>query len=81
MTPSPKTRYLHVANGTGTTRLIQAAGIPGSISLTETGRAVLAGRQDRVAICGIDRWLGGVHLQTDASIWRWDEARQRIVAP
>ena len=37
-----------------------------SVTLTDSGRAVLAGRQDRIATCGIDRWLGGVHLQGGA---------------
>ncbi len=55
--------------------------LQGSVRLTSTGRAVLAGRQDRVAACGIDRWLGGVHLQTNLNLWRWDEARQRITRP
>ena len=50
----------------------------GSVTLTDTGRAVLAGQQDRVTACGIDRWLGGVHLQSSGTIWRWDESRQRI---
>ena len=50
-----------------------------TITLTETGRAVLAGERDRVAACGIDKWLGGVHLRTGGPLWRWDEARQRIV--
>ena len=49
-----------------------------AVTLTDIGRAVLAGRQDRVATCGIDRWLGGVHLQGDADLWRWDDARHRI---
>jgi hypothetical protein len=50
----------------------------GSVTLTDTGRAVLARRQDRISTCGIDRWLGGVRLQGDVSYWRWDDARQRI---
>jgi hypothetical protein len=50
-----------------------------SLVLTEAGRAVLSGAQDRVALCGIDRWLGGVHLQSNGPIWRWDDARQRIL--
>ena len=53
-------------------------GLGGTVALTETGRSVLAGRLDRVAACGIDRWLGGVHLQRDGPMWRWDEARQRV---
>ena len=49
-----------------------------SITITDSGRAVLAGRQDRIATCGIDRWLGGVHLRADANPWRWDDTSQRI---
>jgi len=50
----------------------------GAMTITDTGRAVLAGRRDKIEACGIDRWLGGVHLQGDAPSWRWDDARQRI---
>ena len=46
--------------------------------LTDTGRSVLSGEQDRIAACGIDRWLGGVHVQGGGPIWRWDDAAQRI---
>jgi hypothetical protein len=49
----------------------------GTVSVTDTGREVLAGRRDRVA-CGLDKWLGGVHLQSGAGdIWRWDGERGR----
>jgi hypothetical protein len=51
----------------------------GIVTVTDTGRSVLSGRQDRVAICGIDRWLGGVHLQNGGRIWRWDGTRQCII--
>jgi len=50
------------------------------IALTDTGRAVLGGRLDRIAACGIDRWLGGVHLERRAPIWRWDDGRKRVMA-
>jgi hypothetical protein len=40
---------------------------------------VLSGELDRIAACGIDRWLGGVHLKDGSRLWRWDDARQRIV--
>jgi hypothetical protein len=50
----------------------------GAVTLTETGRSVLSGRQDRVSTCGIDKWLGGVHLQSGGPVWRWDDTRQRI---
>jgi hypothetical protein len=48
-----------------------------SVALTEAGRAVLAGARDRIATCGIDRWLGGVHLRGQ-DVWRWDDARQQV---
>src|SRR5215471_1138238 len=41
--------------------------------LTETGDAVLAGQVDHVRINDINRWLGGVHLIGNESLWRWDE--------
>ena len=50
-----------------------------SPSLTPAGRAVLDGQTDRVSLCGIDRWYGGVHLHGRAVPWRWDGERQRIV--
>jgi hypothetical protein len=43
----------------------------GKIHVTDTGRDVLAARADHIALNGIDRWLGGVHLTT-AQTWRWD---------
>jgi len=52
----------------------------GSVTITDAGRRVLSGEQDRIAVCGTDRWLGGVHLQGNANLWRWDDTHQRIVA-
>jgi hypothetical protein len=49
------------------------------LTLTDTGRAVLAGEIDRVTHCGIDRWLGGVHLEGRCPTWRWNPETQRIV--
>jgi DNA-binding transcriptional MerR regulator len=51
-----------------------------SFGLTDTGRAVLAGREDRVRAVGIDRWLGGVRVRAPEP-WRWDRAARRVVAP
>ena len=51
----------------------------GTVKTTAFGRAVLAGEQDRVRRCGIDRWLGGVHLAPGAPEWRWDPERDRVV--
>jgi hypothetical protein len=49
-------------------------------ALTETGHAVLAGTEDRVAAVGIDRWLGGVHVR-GPDPWRWDRETRRVVPP
>lgn len=43
-----------------------------TLRLTTTGRNVLAERADHVALNGIDRWLGGVHLSGDDRVWRWN---------
>jgi hypothetical protein len=50
----------------------------GTVRLTDIGLDVLRGQQDRVATCGMDRWLGGVHLQNGSDVWRWDDKRERI---
>lgn len=54
-------------------------GLEGTVMLTEMGRAVLAGQLDKVDACGIDRWIGGVHLRSGGALWRWDETRRRVV--
>ena len=41
---------------------------------------VLAGRADHVALNGIDRWIGGVHLTGADVPWRWDEGTESITA-
>jgi len=33
-----------------------------------------------VALNGIDRWVGGVHLHGEAARWRWDEGTESIVS-
>jgi hypothetical protein len=51
------------------------------VTITEAGRDVIEGRQDAVALNGIDLWRGGVHLVgEDRSPWRWD-ARRETLAP
>jgi hypothetical protein len=49
------------------------------IALTEFGRQVLAGKADAVVFNGIDRWIGGVHLEGYACPWRWSTAEGRVV--
>jgi DNA-binding transcriptional MerR regulator len=50
------------------------------LRLTGPGERVLDGRQDRVALLGLDRWLGGTHL-TPAAAWRWDPAARLLIGP
>ena len=58
----------------------QASGLPaGTIALTRAGREVLEGASDRVAVCGIDRWLGGVHVQGHGRAWRWSARSGHLV--
>ncbi len=81
------TEYVNVL-ATGTVPLIQLAegdalssAVPADSAsaywrqvpvLTEAGRAVMAGAADRVALSGVDRWLGGVRLLGNRLPWRWD---------
>ncbi len=39
------------------------------LRLIDRGKNVLQGNQDWIELNGIDRWLGGVHLNND-SLWR-----------
>jgi hypothetical protein len=45
------------------------------VILTQHGAHVLEGRLDGLAARTLDRWLGGVHLQSSEPGWRWDGAR------
>ena len=47
-------------------------------SLTAHGEAVLGAEADAVALNGIDRWLGGVHLHAGARVWRWDPDERAV---
>jgi hypothetical protein len=63
--------------------LLEAAG-PVSretpVRLTDTGARVLAGDADHVALNGVDRWIGGVHLSGRRVPWRWDEGTERLTS-
>jgi len=50
------------------------------LRLTGLGERVLDGREDRVALLGLDRWLGGAHL-TPAAAWRWDPGKGLLAGP
>ncbi|MBL7077681.1 MAG: phosphotransferase [Kiritimatiellae bacterium] len=49
------------------------------VGLTKFGADLLAGNADLVAANGIDRWLGGVHLQGPEDQWRWDGENKHLV--
>jgi hypothetical protein len=50
----------------------------GVASITAFGRDLVEARADRISACGIDRWLGGVHLHGRGPVWRWDAASTRL---
>lgn len=50
------------------------------LRLTDVGRQVLDAQADHVALNGIDRWIGGVHLQGRDVPWRWNEGTETITA-
>jgi hypothetical protein len=49
------------------------------IRITELGRQILSGNQDWLSLNGINQWFGGVHLQGNTMIWRWDEGNEVLV--
>jgi hypothetical protein len=46
--------------------------------LTESGESVLKGEADFVTLNGIDLWLGGVRLQNQNNLWRWNEESETL---
>src|SRR5256886_15264019 len=50
------------------------------LRLTEAGARVLAGDEDHVALNGIHRWIGGVHLPAHTVSWRWYEESETVRA-
>lgn len=48
------------------------------LSLTHDGSRVLAGDRDAIALNGIDRWFGGVHLKGSEARWRWSRTAHRF---
>jgi hypothetical protein len=69
---------LHADGGAFVPPDVPHQGLKQVLTLTERGRAVLAGQADR-ARSGLDRWLGGVHLASSDVEWRWDAQSRRIV--
>lgn len=50
-------------------------------AVTDAGQKLLDGKADWSALSGgIDRWLGGVHLNGQQPQWRWDDAQKMLVS-
>jgi hypothetical protein len=50
------------------------------IVLSKEGQQARSGQTDWIRINrGIDRWLGGVHLQGPEAAWRWDIQQATLV--
>jgi hypothetical protein len=45
------------------------------LSITDLGRAVLAGEVDFLSLAPPERWVGGVRVVPGAPCWRWDAAQ------
>ena len=55
------------------------AGEDGGLGVLPAGARVLAGEADAVALRGgLDRWVGGVHLEGPEPEWRWDGQAGRV---
>ncbi|REF35159.1 DUF1835 domain-containing protein [Thermasporomyces composti] len=52
-----------------------------AVQLTPAGRDVLDGRRDHLALNGVNRWIGGVHLTDPETAWRYDERRETLTPP
>ncbi len=50
------------------------------IALTDFGGKVLGDQADAITFNGIDRWIGGVHLEGQQCPWRWSEAEQKLIS-
>jgi hypothetical protein len=50
------------------------------LEVTPAGRRVLDGEVDYVRLNGIDRWIGGVHLDGEEARWRWNEGTETVGA-
>ena len=70
----------HPARCSSSSRPLVRSGAQSRLRLTDVGRRVLDGQADHVALNGIDRWIGGVHLQGHDVPWRWNEGTETITA-
>jgi hypothetical protein len=58
--------------------LVEAA--KNEFAITDAGRQLLEGKANWIKLQGgIDRWLGGVHLNGSPPLWRWDPGTKVLV--
>ena len=72
-TSSPPLLTINLVNPNGSAMPV------GTLELTAHGRSVLLGKADRLQLCGIDRWLGGVCLQGRGPLWRWSRQAGHLI--
>jgi len=65
---------------TGLPERFEPAVVADDDRLTDAGRDVLSGAADRIALVGIDTWVGGTHVTTERA-WRCDPDTGRLVPP
>ncbi len=73
--PHPLLRFAEPFKGAFKSYLFNGS----KIAITDTGRSVLVGKADHIALNGIERWIGGVHLAGNRVRWRWDERSNGVV--
>jgi hypothetical protein len=49
------------------------------VGLTRAGQALIRGAANWVRMGGVDRWMGGVHLQGREAAWLWDGVDGKLV--
>lgn len=49
------------------------------LTITDVGRAVLAGRRDWLSLNPPERWVGGVRIEPGKPTWRWCERTREVV--
>lgn len=50
-----------------------------TFEITQRGKAILEGEERLTQKGTVGFWLGGVHLNSESDLWRWDEQNRRIV--
>jgi hypothetical protein len=70
------TRHCTSASGSGDHALLKWH--LDEVAITESGRAVLEGRRDALALPLPERWVGGVRIAPAQRNWRWAERTRAV---